>query len=100
MLIDLNYKNSKEIKERSKFNKMDINSFIEELLENKNKLNYEIYIRNIKINEIENNLEEIKENNMSVAEGTIVDEYYLLEYKKHRLENEITLLNNLLDKLI
>lgn len=100
MIIDLNEKNSKEIKHRSKFRKMDYNSFIEAVLDNKNRLQWEIYIRDERLSDVEILIDDIKENNNVSLNGTVMDEYYELEQEKQKIQNEINLLNYLFKELV
>lgn len=100
MIIELNEKNSKEIKHRANYRKLDYNSFIEEILDNKNRLQWEIYIREERLSDVVILMNEIKENNNVSLNGTVMDEYYELEQEKQKIENEINLLNYLFEELV
>lgn len=100
MLVELNYKNSKDIKHLCKVHKMDINTVIEELIDHKNRLQYEIIQKNSRIDNIEYAMQEIAETNTTITEGTVVDEYYELQKEKDNLKIEVNLLNYLFKELI
>lgn len=100
MITELNDKNARELKRKCKVYNMDLNTLIETMLENKTRLQYEIYIREERLENIHYKMEDIKENNINVIEGTVIDEYYELEKEKDKLNGEINLLKYLFEELV